>query len=340
MKDFQDYTREPSASRRRWWLWSLPVVLVGLVVGVWAYYEPAEKRDAVAGSEPRRVEVSPTGWIEEMFGGGGAPNESLNVLVLGVDERSPDSREAEVTGTRTDTIMLVRLVPRTGDVKLLSVPRDLLIEVKPGVEDRANAAYSYGGLQQTVSAVENYARVPMDHYALVDFEGFEAVVDAIGGVEVEVEDEFPDKWRMEEGVQRLNGRRALLFARYRGTACGDLDRIERQQRLVAALRSKALSWNTVTKVPEIVEVINENVETDLGLGEAVPLGQVLVRRGLNAKMTANTLKGKSDTLPNGDEVLVPDEQANARILENFRRDGPPSPRQDSAPRDDDSPSGC
>jgi LCP family protein required for cell wall assembly len=338
MRDFQRYTRGDRAARRWWWLWSLPVVAVGLVVGLWAVY--AQGADSSVGAEPQRVEVSPTGWIQKMLGGEGDPNAPLNVLVLGADKRPPDSREEQVTGTRTDTIMLVRLMPETGEVKLLSVPRDLLIEVEPGVEDRVNTAYNYGGLEQTVEAVEGYTEVPLDHYAMVDFEGFEAVVDAMGGVEVKVEDEFPQKWRMGEGVQRLNGHRALLFARYRGTACGDLDRIKRQQQLVAALRSKALRWNTVTKVPKIVRVMNENVETDLGLGQAVPLGQVLVRRGLNAKMTSNQLKGTPETLPNGDEVLVPNDEANERILQSFLHDGPATPRQDPAARDAGSSSGC
>jgi LCP family protein required for cell wall assembly len=228
--------------------------------------------------------------------------------------------------------MLVRLTPKTGEVKLLSVPRDLLVEVSPGVKDRINAAYNYGGLDRTVAAVENYAEVPVDHYALVDFEGFEAVIDAIGKVEVRVEDEFPPGRHMEEGLQKLNGRRALFYARYRGTACGDLDRIKRQQQLVAALRSQALRWNTVKQVPEIAKVMNENVETDLGLEQAVSLGRVLIHRGLNAKMTSNQLKGTPDTLPNGAEVLVPDERANERILGAFRGDGPTAPAHDPQPR--------
>ena len=341
MREFQDYTKEPRAARRRWWLWSLPVVVVALIAGIGALSLPAQTRGNGAEPKPQRVEASPTGWIEKMLGGNsGGVGGPLNVLVVGVDKRPPDSKEAQVEGTRTDTLMLVRLVPKTGEVKLLSIPRDLHVEVKPGVKDRINAAYSYGGLDQTVDAVENYAGVPLDHYAMVDFEGFEAVIDAMGGVEVDIEDDFPDKWRMEEGLQRLNGRRALLYARYRGTACGDLDRIERQQELVAALRSKALRWNTVRKVPDIVKVMNENVETDLGFDEAISLGRVLIRRGLNAKMTSNQLKGVPEILPNGGEVLVPNEQANKAILENFRFDGPNVRRSDLERRPEGSRSRC
>ena len=80
-----------------------------------------------------------------MFGGGGPLAEGpLNVLVLGVDTR-PDDPEM---GSRTDTIMLVQVVPKTGDVKLLSVPRDLYVEVEPGKKDRINAAYNYGGIER------------------------------------------------------------------------------------------------------------------------------------------------------------------------------------------------
>ena len=329
MREFQDYTEEAGAARRRRWVWALPVVVVALCVGLGAVVISAAPGP---GDGPERVDTSPTGYIDRMLGGGGGGvGGPLNVLVLGIDKRPPDSKEAQVEGSRTDTIMLVRLVPRTGEVKLLSVPRDLLIEVEPGVEDRANAAYSQGGVDQAMEAVEGYTGVPLDHHAVVDFEGFEAVVDAMGGVEVDVEDDFPDGWRMEEGPQRLDGRRALRYARYRDTACGDLDRIRRQQELVAALRSEALRWNTVRKMPEIARVINENVETDLGLDEAVPLGRVLIKRGLNAKMTANQLKGSPETLESGAKVLVPNEEANEAILGRFL-DDPRVPEPDAGPQ--------
>ena len=239
----------------------------------------------------------------------------LNVLVLGVDTR-PDAQEM---GSRTDTIMLVRVEPRTGEVKLLSVPRDLLVEVEPGEKERINAAYNYGGIDETIDALENYADVPIDYSAVVDFQGFNEVIAAMGGVRVDVgEDEFPEKWHMGEGVQRLGGRKALFYARYRGTAGGDLDRMERQRELVAALRSKALKWNVVKKLPETMKVMGENVQTDIGLDGAVALGQVLIRRGKHAEMTSEQLEGTPRTLPNGDEVLVPDDEANERILQKFR----------------------
>lgn len=312
MRDFQDYTKEPGAARRRWWVWSLPVVVVALaVVAAALAYGPG----GGGPQGPERVEASPTSWIQRMFGGGGQLAEGpSNVLVLGVDERP----ESEEEGSRTDTIMLVRVMPESGDVKLLSVPRDLLVEVAPGQEDRINAAYNFGGIEQTITAFEEYSDVSVDHYAIVDFEGFKDVINAMGGVEVDVEDEIPPKYKIEDGLQNLNGQQALFYARYRGTSGGDLDRIRHQQQLVAALRSQAFDWNTVKQLPEILRVANRNVQTDVGFADGVSIGRILIRRGPNAQMTSEQLQGDPETLDNGNQVLVPNDEANEPILDQFR----------------------
>jgi polyisoprenyl-teichoic acid--peptidoglycan teichoic acid transferase len=319
MREFQAYTRERQGTRRSSrWMWALSVVLIALFVGIELVAGPVsiERLTSASSPDPGKVEASPSDWIERMFGGQpGLANGPLNVLVLGVDTR-PDSQEM---GSRTDTIMLVQVVPKSGDVKLLSVPRDLLVEVQPGEENKINAAYNYGGVNETIDALENYSGVPVHHYAVVDFEGFERVIDAMGGVRVDVGDgQFPEKWRMGEDVQRLNGHKALIFARYRGTPGADLDRMQRQRELVGALRSEALRWHTVKTLPEIMAVMNENVQTDLDLDGAITLGQVLIRKGRHAEMTSQQLKGTPETLPNGEQVLIPDEDANHAILDEFR----------------------
>jgi polyisoprenyl-teichoic acid--peptidoglycan teichoic acid transferase len=320
MREFQAYTRQRQGTRRSgWWIWALPVVLFALFVVIELVAGPVsiERLTRASSSDSGKVEASPSDWVERMFGGQpGLADGPLNVLVLGVDTR-PDSQEM---GSRTDTIMLVQVVPKTGDVKLLSVPRDLLVEVQPGERDKINAAYNYGGVNETIEALENYSGVPVDHYAVVDFEGFERVIDAMGGVRVDVgEGQFPEKWRMGEDVQRLNGHKALIFARYRGTPGADLDRMERQRELVGALRSEALRWHTVKTLPEIMAVMNENVQTDLDLDGAITLGRVLIRKGRHAEMTSQQLKGTPETLPNGEQVLIPDEDANHAILDGFRQ---------------------
>ena len=245
-----------------------------------------------------------------------ASGEPLNVLLLGVD-RGPSA--AEGSASRSDTIMLAQVTPGTGRVELLSVPRDLFVEVEPGVEDRINAAYAYGGVEQAKATMEGLTGVPIDSHAIIDFESFEQVITAVGGVEVKIEPgEFPEKWHMGEGLQKLGGRKALYYARYRGTAGGDLDRIERQQKLLAALRSKMLAWNTVTKLPAMLKIANENVDTDLGLLQAISLGRALAKNGGDDDLKAVQLKGHPETLSGGSQVLIPDQEANEAILADFR----------------------
>ena len=170
---------------RRWWLWSLPFVLIAMIVGVVLVVGPLPIRAVghVSGPDAGEGEASSSSWIERMFGGAGPLAEGpLNVLVVGVDTRPDDPG----MGSRTDTIMLVQVVPRTGDVKLLSIPRDLYVEVEPGKKDRINAAYNYGGIEETVDALEIYSGVTIDHYAIVDFDGFREIIETMDGVRVDV----------------------------------------------------------------------------------------------------------------------------------------------------------
>ena len=272
-----------------------------------------------------------------------APEEPLDVLVLGVDRR-PSASEGSTS--HSDTMMLVRVSPQTGQIRLLSVPRDLLVEVEHGVEDRVNTAYLYGGTPLAAEVMENLTGVTVDHYAIVDFGGFERAIDALGGVTLEVEQPIRiglDGRRvyLASGRQELDGLEALAYARYRGSACGDLDRIRRQQRLVAALREEVLGWNTITKLPGIVRVVNDNVDTNLGIVQTISLGRTLVGHGEDGGVRSYQLKGKPEILPNGDAVLVPDEQANERILKHFRGDYTArNPGQDERQPSEGSSSGC
>ena len=275
---------------------------------------PEETRPEPSPEAPEETQDPEEGGAQEKQAP--ASGEPLNVLLLGVDRR-PSA--AEGSACRSDTIMLAQVTPGTGRVELLSVPRDLFVEVEPGVEDRINAAYAYGGVEQAKATMEGLTGVPIDSHAIIDFESFEQVITAVGGVEVKIEPgEFPEKWHMGEGLQKLGGRKALYYARYRGTAGGDLDRIERQQKLLAALRSKMLAWNTVTKLPAMLKIANENVDTDLGLLQAISLGRALAKNGGDDDLKAVQLKGHPETLSGGSQVLIPDQEANEAILADFR----------------------
>ncbi|MCA3748679.1 MAG: LCP family protein [Rubrobacter sp.] len=310
MRDFGRYTANPSSRSRRGRLLFLGALLLACALGVAAAVVGGGVRQ-IDGPEAARVAEDP----QEMARRGGPGSGPVDILVLGVDRRP--GGEAEGGGVRADTIMLARIFPDSGDINLLSVPRDLFVELRPGERDRINAAYAYGGVRLAVAAVEGYTGVGIDHYAVVDFRGFEEIVDAMGGVTVRVEEDLPPGWRIGKGMQHLNGRKALLYARYRSTPEGDLDRIRRQQELLAALRSRALRWDSVRRLPEMVSVVRRHVKTDLSVGDAVTLARVLLHHGRGATMTSRRLAGEPETLPDGRQVLLPDGEENRRILRAF-----------------------
>lgn len=258
-------------------------------------------------------EQAEAGLLEQLANVSGGPQ---NILVMGVDKRP--ERGSEVKGTRADTLMLFRVYPDTGRIKVLSVPRDLLVEIEPGVEDKVNASYAYNGVSGTTGAVENLTGAYVDHYAVVDFEGFEGVVNSIGGIRLDLdENAVSPGWNKGEGIQRLGGRQALEYARSRSTEGGDLDRIRRQQEVIAALRSQAFEWRSVKKFPKIVRVLSRNVETDMSASEIASLGKAVGEHGRGSLMTSTQLRGTPDTLDNGSQVLVPDYSANSAILRKF-----------------------
>lgn len=299
------------------------LVLLVLIGGVAVWSDGfAALRGGVAGSSGAEVgDLGGDAAPKELAAveSSGDSSEPVNVLVLGVDRRPEGSSEPAVEGERADTIMLAQVTPKTGQVELLSIPRDLEVEIEPGVEDRINASYAYNGLEGTISAVSDYTDLPIHHYAVVDFEGFSDVVRAMGGLTIDLEEgQYPPGWPMEPGIHTLKGHKALVYARYRGTAGGDLDRIKRQQQVVAALRSQAFDWSTVKEVPAITRAVSRNVETDMSFGEMLSFGRTLLKSGRGATMTAEQLQGTPKTTDEGEQVLEPKQQENDLILQDFR----------------------
>lgn len=243
-------------------------------------------------------------------------SEPVNVLLLGLD----GGKDAQGDGIqRADTLMLARLYPETGEIRLLSIPRDLYVEdVGPeGEADRINSAYAYGGIEATVEAVEDLTGAPVDHHVAADFEGFEEIVDALGGVELRVEGDYMAHRTIPAGEQVLDGSQALFYARYRKTPQGDLDRIRRQQQLLGALRSQVLSWESIGNSPGIVRSLNDHVETDMGVSQMVSLGRALARSEEDGGLESDQLEGEPVTLEDGREVLEPSEERNEEILYEF-----------------------
>ncbi|MGP9694533.1 LCP family protein [Brachybacterium sp. AOP25-B2-12] len=213
-------------------------------------------------SQATRVAV-PTSTLPR---GGGA-----NYLLLGSDRRDPEAAQAEgVVGQRSDVMMLVHVSEDRRSVHVISFPRDLDVEIPGHGRDRINAALAYGGVPLATETVSAYTGVPIDHVALIDFDGIQGLVDSLGGVDVVVDQSFEgDGIQFTAGVQHMDGATALTFVRQRKQlAEGDFARNRHQQALLSAILGKIISGDTFSspgKVRDIVDVVSPFLTVDSSL---------------------------------------------------------------------------
>ena len=226
--------------------------------------------------------------------------EPLTILLLGVDARPG---EAIDIGVRPDALALLRLDPETGACRLLAVPRDTRAELPGYGWSKVNHALTVGGLAYQTEVVEGLLGLEVDRIVLVDFAAVMAVVDAVGGVTVEVPEAFvaADGTPFVVGAQRLDGERTLAYVRYRGGADGDLDRIARQQQVLRALLAAAPALDPAPLAARLLPALRDHVRTDLAPAEIVGLA-----RRFRASCTGETLAVAtlSGTVATFDDPLV------------------------------------
>lgn len=198
----------------------------------------------------------------------------FSILLLGVDMDQNLS-------SRTDTIMVATINPDSNDVKLVSIPRDTLVETNFGFTEKINAMYTYGGIDLTITEVEKILDIPISHYALLDFKGLAELVDAVGGIEIYSELEFTESntlnydepIEIKEGFQTLNGEEALGYARMRKKdPRGDFGRQERQQDVIEALLSELQTMNILTNLNAILDATSPYLKTNLNGNQMLTLG--------------------------------------------------------------------
>jgi LCP family protein required for cell wall assembly len=222
----------------------------------------------------------------------------LNVLLLGTDQR-PSETAIQRWGN-SDTIILVSVDPAQQRAAMVSIPRDVLVSI-PGVgEQKVNAAYLRGGPQLAMRVVGDLVGLPVHRWASVDTSAFAAVVDAIGGVVVDVDtpirdDDYPTddygvrRIMLPAGLQWLDGERALWYARSRH-ASNDYDRAGRQQRLLRALQGRARDPSLLPRVPTLLGVVAGAVQTDVSPREAVVLARLAAGAAAGASGANGELK--------------------------------------------------
>ncbi len=312
------HPRSRPRPRRRRWVRVLRALLVVVVVlllllgiaGAVCYENPAL--------------LNPVGGL--LLGGpaGAVPwngADPVNILVMGIDQRGTEQ-------TRSDSMIVLRVDPSSHDVEMLSVPRDLWVDVPGGYGSyKINAGYALGqpsgqGPQFAAFVVESALRIPINYYAVMRFSGFKSVIDAMGGVTVCVPHElydtqYPDDTGygvhtidIKAGCQTMDGTTALVYARERhANAQQDLGRVTQQQAVLDGVEKGLFSPATLPRLPGIISAVNGAMDTDLPRGALPELGMLLGRaRGSHTRHAyLNTDGGyvTSAVSSDGQDILDP-----------------------------------
>jgi LCP family protein required for cell wall assembly len=251
--------------------------------------EPALPTATLRPDEPTPTPEPPTPTALPEWSG----RDPINILLLGVDTRVGDTGPP-----RSDTIIVVRVDPVAKRVDMLSIPRDLLVEIPGYYATKINAAYPFGELDESIpgggptlvaQTIEYNFGIPINYFAEVDIAGMEKVVDTIGGVIIDVpgvvkDDQYPTndngytRVYFRPGLQLMDGVTAVRYARTRHDG-GDFSRQTRQQQVLIAIRERALATGLITDLPDIISDLGDSVRTDL-LGDDPSLRKLYQLAGL------------------------------------------------------------
>lgn len=246
---------------------SLALLLLAIFVSVFIYYFAASPtvRDGLGilltrGYSPRKA-----------FPG----RDSIDILLLGRDFDRDEHGQLLHTRGRTDAIMLARFNFRDRTANILSIPRDTLVRVPGhGGRRRINSANALGGPKLTKDTISELLGVRPNGYILVNLQGFEKAIDAMGGLVINVDKklDYDDNWgnlhiHLKPGVQRLSGNQAMGFVRYRKSKDGDAEtdfiRISRQQEFMKSVKKRLCCRTTLMKAPMILDAIRADMQSDL-----------------------------------------------------------------------------
>ncbi len=246
----------------------------------------------------------------------------VNILVMGIDARSPDA-----ANPLTDTMILFTLDPVNNTAGMLSIPRDLWVKIPGSDYGKINTAYSIGELYQlpgggpalAAKTVENLLGVPIHYYAQIDFEAFVSFIDQIDGVKITTTDSVQlnivdtqfSQW-LEPGTYVLPGDLALAYVRYREPTGGDISRSQRQQQVIMAIRDRILDFNMLPKLiqraPQLYASLSKGINTNLTLDQAIQLGIKVINDIPRDKISHTSIGWQqvtSGTSPEGLAILRP-----------------------------------
>lgn len=225
--------------------------------------------------------------------------DPLSFLILGVDERPGDRG-------RSDSMIVLTVNPNQKSMQMVSIPRDTRTEIiGKGFEDKINHAYAFGGPEMSMATVENFLDIPIDYFVQVNMESFKDIVDAVGGVTVNNKLEFSQGGHhFALGDIQLNGDQALSFSRMRSLD-SDFGRQQRQRDVIQGIINKGASISSVTKFDDILEILGNNVRTNLTFDEMVNIQSNY--KDARHNLSQHQINGSGARIDNIYYLLVPEE---------------------------------
>lgn len=210
----------------------------------------------------------------------------MNILLLGKDAYGTQLG-------RTDTIIIMSYNKKTQAIKLVSLMRDMLIPIAGHDWDRINTAYAYGGISLCINTINDVFDMDIQHYVIINLDGLEQLVDAMGGVAIELSQAEVDYYRenfglnLNPGFNTLDGRAALIHARNRTIGNADFTRTQRQRDILISLYNKILSENNLAKTISLINFAMDKVSTNLKATEIISLATDVLRAGQQPIETAS-----------------------------------------------------
>ncbi|WP_163100776.1 LCP family protein [Peribacillus alkalitolerans] len=293
------------------------VVLI-FIIAVIGYsffqYEQGVKQAAPSPKLETKYEFKPP--PPEAFEGT-ALEGTFNVLLLGIDSLN------EKQASRTDSIMLGQFNTKTNAIRLVSIMRDTYVEIPDHGKHKINAAFSLGGPELLRKTIKQNFDIDVSYYALVDFKGFEKIVDTLSpsGIEIEVEKKMSKNIgvTLQPGIQKLHGKELLGYARFRHDARGDFARVERQQKVIKAVKNEFISVNGISKLPKVIGTVQPYIDTNMKTLMAIGIAKdiVLNKSDINTLVIPIKDSFTETRAENAGQVLVPDIEKNKKALNDF-----------------------
>lgn len=250
---------------------------------------------------------------------GDAEDKTVNFLVTGIDYTQSDASAGTARGKLTDVIMVVQLDLGEDTVSVLQIPRDTWVGTNVSSTGKINAVYGKSGLEGLARVIYDQLSIPLDHYVNINMDGFINIVDAVGGVEINIQESFTlEGVTFRPGLQTLNGLQAEKFVRERyHRSGGDIGRLNAQRQFLAAMfqKFKNLSMSEITS---LVSILMKEVTTDLNVGTVLDLVSDVLNISTD-DIAFYTLPGEGATASNGQSVWSVHKEVAAELLnENFR----------------------